>query len=340
MKKILRQKFEFQSISQFRNILMGIAITEVLFVHLFNWLHFPSAFVILSSKMVFTQGFLLLSGIGLYYSYVKNSDTVGFYCRRIKRMWLPYMLMALPFVLIFMFLRDDITIIKAIGWITSIGYFFPGETQYCNMWYIAVSLLYYALFPLMFHFIFSNKNGIWFRYALLIIVSISITIAIYLYMPTYYHLVSIGLPKQTMFIVGIGIGYLCYRKMKVNLMVLIVTTLSLYLLFYSLRHSNVLYAQYASMTEKLFTIPIICLVLFKIKPYVSYLFNCLQWMGKYTLEIYVLHLMIKHLLFLLDVNGILMAFVSIISSIILAPYVNRITNNLTTRTMQLLGVRI
>ena len=63
-------------------------------------------------------------------------------------------------------------------------------------------------------------------------------------------------------------------------------------------------------------------------------------MGKYTLEIYVLHLMIKHLLFLLDVNGILMAFVSIISSIILAPYVNRITNNLTTRTMQLLGVRI
>ena len=158
--------------------------------------------------------------------------------------------------------------------------------------------------------------------------------------PTYYHLVSIGLPKQTMFIVGIGIGYLCYRKMKVNLMVLIVTTLSLYLLFYSLRHSNVLYAQYASMTEKLFTIPIICLVLFKIKPYVSYLFNCLQWMGKYTLEIYVLHLMIKHLLFLLDVNGILMAFVSIISSIILAPYVNRITNNLTTRTMQLLGVRI
>lgn len=68
-------------------------------------------------------------------------------------------------------------------------------------------------------------------------------------MPTYYHLVSIGLPKQTMFIVGIGIGYLCYRKMKVNLMVLIVTTLSLYLLFYSLRHSNVLYAQYASMTE-------------------------------------------------------------------------------------------
>ena len=90
---------------------MGIAITEVLFAHLFNWLHFPSAFVILSSKMVFTQGFLLLSGIGLYYSYVKKSDTVGFYCRRIKRMWLPYMLMALPFVLIFMFLRDDITII-------------------------------------------------------------------------------------------------------------------------------------------------------------------------------------------------------------------------------------
>ena len=101
-----------------------------------------------------------------------------------------------------------------------------------------------------------------------------------------------------------------------------------------------LYAQYASMTEKLFTIPIICLVLFKIKPYASHLFNCLQWMGKYTLEIYVLHLMIKHLLFLLDVNGILMIFVSIISSIILAPYVNRITNNLTTRAMQLLGMRI
>lgn len=57
---------------------MGIAITEVLFAHLFNWLHFPSAFVILSSKMVFTQGFLLLSGIGLYYSYVKNQTLLVF----------------------------------------------------------------------------------------------------------------------------------------------------------------------------------------------------------------------------------------------------------------------
>lgn len=319
---------------------MGIAITEVLFQHSFNWLHFPSVFVILSSKMVFTQGFLLLSGIGLYYSYMKNSDAINFYFRRIKRMWLPYMLMALPFVLIFMFLQDDITIIKAIGWITSIGYFFPDETQYCNMWYIAISLLCYALFPLMFHFIFSNKNGMWFRYALLIAISASITIVVYLCVPAYYHLVSIGLPKQTMFVVGIGIGYLSYKKIKVNLMALVITTFLLYLLFYSLRHNNVLYAQYASMSEKLFTIPIICLVLFKIKPYVSYLFNCLQWMGKYTLEIYVLHLMIKHLLFLLDVNGILMVFVSIISSIILAPYVNRITTNLTNRTMQLLGVRI
>ena len=243
-------------------------------------------------------------------------------------MWLPYMLMAFPFVIIFMFLRDDITIIKAIGWITSIGYFFPGEAQYCNMWYIAISLLCYALFPLMFHFIFSNKNGIWLRYVLLIMVSASITIAVYLYMPTYYRLVSIGLPKHTMFIVGIGIGYLCYRKIKVNLMVLIVTTFLLYLLFYLLRHNNVLYAQYASMAEKLFTIPIICLVLFKIKPYASYLFNCLQWMGKYTLEIYVLHLMIKQFLLLLDCNKWVMTFIAIGVSLIIAPKVHNVSTNM------------
>lgn len=152
--------FDFQLISKYRDILMGIAITEVILAHFSNWLNAPGMIVKMFSTLVFTQGFLLLSGMGVYYSFSKNSNVLDFYMRRIKRMLLPYMIMAVPFVLFFFISDKDITIIKAIGWITSIGYFFPGESQYCNMWYISMSFVCYAIFPLIYHFIYNGGGNL------------------------------------------------------------------------------------------------------------------------------------------------------------------------------------
>ena len=61
-------------LSKYRNMLMGIAIFEVMLGHVVSWLEisYPNAilgFVIARMYYtVHTPGFLLLSGLGLYYS--------------------------------------------------------------------------------------------------------------------------------------------------------------------------------------------------------------------------------------------------------------------------------
>lgn len=325
--------FNFQSISKYREILMGIAILEVLTAHMFLWLNAPAFLVIISSQLVFvfTQGFLILSGLGLYYSYTKNNDNLSFYLRRIKRVWLPYMIMALPFVITIALLRDDLTPLKTIGWITAIGYFYPGSFQYCNMWYIAMSLLCYALFPIMYHFMFGkHKNAIG-RFFILFITYIIITILIYKYNYNYYSLVSVGLPKGCMFILGILIGYLCFKKVNINIIYLSGISFLLFLFFFYFRHYNSLITQYYCMAGKLFFIPVLCYLLTKINIEQTLIWKCLLWLGKYTLEIYVLHLMIKQLLYSLKFNMWIFTSISIILSLILAPIAHKYSTNITNK---------
>ena len=178
---------------------MGIAILEVLIAHSFDWLNFPNKFSHLASKMVFTQGFLLLSGLGLYYSYSKNQDIIRFYLRRIQRMWFPYMIKVL-----------------------------------------------------------------------------SITIPFFIIM-------------------------------------------------YLIKNENKFINEYYCIAEKLLLIPIICYIANKIKFEKFSIYKILSWFGKYTLKLYVLHLMIKQALTLSHLSFETIVPISIGSSILLCQPCSKIT---------------
>lgn len=321
-------KFNFNLISKYRTQLMGIAILEVLIAHSFAWLNFPEKFIHLSSKMVFTQGFLLLSGLGLYYSYSKNKSIINFYLRRIQRVWFPYMLMATPFVLLISHFREDITPIKIIGWITSIGYFFPGKTQYCNMWYIAMSLFCYSIFPLVYNFIFLNKKYIYLRSSLVIVLSIVIPMYLYIYHRDYYELVSLALPKGCMFFLGILIGYLSQKNYSIIFFKLLLVTCIFLLIMLYIKNINLFINNYYSIAEKLLLIPLICYIFYKIEIENLFINKFLSWFGKYTLELYVLHLMIKQILTLLDFTPGLIVSLSIGISILLCRPCNKTINKI------------
>ena len=149
----------FSLMSRYRSELMGIAILGVLvghFISLTGISHdiiWVKLFGILP-RLVFTQGFLLLSGLGLYYSYYHNGDIWLFYKRRIRRLVIPFFLLSVCYFIYTDFIADFRPVLF-LGHVSSIAYWFVGN--YCGMWYIAISIVMYALFPFMYKLLFDSK---------------------------------------------------------------------------------------------------------------------------------------------------------------------------------------
>ncbi len=75
----MNRMFALEDISKYRQELMGIGIVGVLLSHLvtvggFDTNYMLVKFLLLFKQLVYTQGFLFLSGFGLYFSLSKNSD--------------------------------------------------------------------------------------------------------------------------------------------------------------------------------------------------------------------------------------------------------------------------
>ena len=151
--------YRFSLLSNYRSALMGIAILGVMFAHAVSWTNNPCHIGIVLNpfaRLVFTEGFLFLSGFGLFYSFQKQSNIKLFYERRVTRLLIPFMVIALPYYLIFLFSGKH-TLWEFVLNETALYYFIYGNN---GMWYISISILLYCLFPFMYKFIsivFSNK---------------------------------------------------------------------------------------------------------------------------------------------------------------------------------------
>lgn len=147
--------FQISTISKYRAELMGVAMIGVMCGHLMNHTFQPSllGFVV---RMVHTPGFLLLSGMGLYYSFNKNSNLSEFYYKRFYRLLLPYFVISSIFFGIFLSF-GHISILNYIGYVSTLAYWYEGN--FYAMWYISVTVLLYALFPLIYKCIIPPPQG-------------------------------------------------------------------------------------------------------------------------------------------------------------------------------------
>ena len=93
--------YDYTLISKYRDILMGVGILGVMLSHYFRWSGMDGGVVTLALKpfigLVYTEGFLFLSGFGLYYSFTRNADKRVFWLKRVNRLMIPFALMYLPF---------------------------------------------------------------------------------------------------------------------------------------------------------------------------------------------------------------------------------------------------
>lgn len=202
-------KCNFTIFSKYRGELMGIAILGVCLLHAFKWAGIGDSLIAHAvgplARIAFTDGFLFLSGFGLYYSFRKNGDLRKFYIKRINRVLLPYMIMGLPFFLLGL-ITGDISVSAFLLKLTSLYFWFWGND---GMWYISVSLALYFIFPVVYKLLFVQQKELIVvaRTLLIIATCVFVCFALYYFAPHYYNMLQIGITKAPMFFIGMLVGW-------------------------------------------------------------------------------------------------------------------------------------
>ena len=160
-------RFSLNLISQYRNELFGIAIISIMFFH-FAQIHVDFYGNGHTIGFVFTRRFykyigsagvemfVLLSGMGLYYSFSGNGDIVRFYKRRYKRILIPYAIIGGIYWLYSDIIMTDKGIVR---WMQDFFYITFIREGVNNFWFILFIGCMYLIFPLLYKGFFGNGSG-------------------------------------------------------------------------------------------------------------------------------------------------------------------------------------
>lgn len=323
-------------ISKYRQTLMGIAMVGVMFSH---WYGFQSintgVFFLLSSflvKLVFTEGLLFLSGFGLYYSFSNNSNIKSFYVKRVHRLFIPFLVLSIPLYTFFLIYKDNYSFVIYIEQLTTVYFWIKGN--YGGMWYVAVSLFLYLLLPFAYRYLFYKYELLPIvRRALLLIVGVYvINVILDILFPDYFEKIAIGSTKIPIFFLGVLFGY-CVKNKLLSSKIYALLVLSFFVIYLGLsffKEDNQWISRLCGTTQKLFFMPLICLLfnLLHRSCVVRYIIKIFDWFGKYSLELYILHLHFYMFLsqgFLSDNISIqLQATIPMVVAVVLCVPVNRL----------------
>ena len=207
---------DLSNLSKYRSHIMGMATifitlchTSLVFSESLKYVQYAYAVFVVNIMQFGVDIFLLLSGLGCYFSYAKQTEYYRFEKKRLLRLLTPYIIVIIP-VIIFDVTLNDINPLLAIYQESLISFFISGHL---NLWFIGAILLLYIFFPLVFNLV--NKDS-------RIVLSIcAIFIAIVLLpfwnkLPLQIPLIrEIFLCRIPVFIIGAYIGKLLFTKKNI-----------------------------------------------------------------------------------------------------------------------------
>lgn len=299
MKKAKEKTFEL--FSKYRTLLMGVATLSIFFFHftedcqIYN--HGFDGFVKFYNTYIGSGGvdiFLMLSGLGLYYSWKKNPNYKEFIKKRLVRILLTYFLIATPAIII----RDIILLDRT--WINVISdLFFVSLLKNGNRWhwYIFFISACYIIFPWLYDLIESKKKNISIEETLIQVVT-SVTVlalVLYYFANRYFGNLNIMFLRIPIFIFGIYLGKLAYNKEKITNKWIFFVLLTIAML--PLRQFNkILLIRYILgmvCVSLVFIIVQIFESLEKREITLNPVRKFIEFFGKYSLELYLTHVTIR-----------------------------------------------
>lgn len=289
---------KWKLLSTYRNEIMGVAIIYIVLFHyyeIFNDLNIPYYSIQNIVNILGTNGnigveiFLILSGLGCFFSFYKKPDKKIFYKKRCLRVLVPYTLIGLPYWIMYSLVFHEGTALDVFLNFTGISFFI---NQTATFWYIPFIMIMYFVFPIFYHYIGSKDS--FRRFLFLEVGFITCTFILSIIVPNFSNDISIMTTRIVSFISGMFIG-VCIKKDKtIPIVIYTVCSISLVLFFFDIEYSSYLIYRYVSFIQAMGIIFIVvtllpCLLLRWGKSF-------LALVGKYSLEIYLLHIAFRRIM--------------------------------------------
>ena len=210
--------FAYEMFSKYRGAIMGIQILLIVFFHFtedckeYNVRY--SGIVYWFYNYVKSSGvdiFLLVSGLGLYYSWKKRAELKSFYQRRFVKILIPYFLVAVPAWIWLDLIEEHNGLVQMFSDLFFLT-FFVGENKW--FWYILLCGFCYLIFPYIFDVIekVRDHTEAKMRVLVLCLTATIVTMMLQLYAKDLYMNISIATKRVPAFIIGVYIGKLAWEK--------------------------------------------------------------------------------------------------------------------------------
>lgn len=235
-------EFNLNRLSIDKPTLMGVATVLILCCHAPHWCNeLPD--VISKSLMMGYVGvdiFLLISGIGMFYSWTANYNPnsnyklLKWYLRRYKRLLIPYLIISIPIYATLCYL-DGNSWIYLFENVSTISYW----KYHLGAWYVAMLLPLYIFTPLLIKYLSGRYR--WTFFSILIVLCYLVALTQIDNTTTKYDFcknISFIIRRLPSFFLGISIASYVKEDRRISIYeILIITVLSLIatLLFYKLQ---------------------------------------------------------------------------------------------------------
>lgn len=153
--------------------------------------------------------FLFCSGVFLYFSFVRNSDSYAFMCKRMARLFWPVALIS-SLYWVYTCIIEKGSLMLFLSKFTLLDFWVSGDQQ---IWFVSAIFLFYAIYPYIFGFLFKAKfSNSFVRLLILLSIVMVATLSLSMIYPKYFKLVEIALTRLPVFIIGCYFGKLVYEK--------------------------------------------------------------------------------------------------------------------------------
>lgn len=307
----MQKRFSFSNLSKYRNALMGLQILLIVFfhytedcmnseIHCYRLIRYYFHYIRSSGVDIF----LLLSGMGLYFSWKKNPNFHAFIKKRLGRVLVPYCAVAIPGWLWRDVFFEGTGSIQFFKDVTFLSFFTDGQRWF---WYILMILVCYLIFPFLYSLVEDTKNYkcAILRIALLCLFTTVISVVLKVYFPEQFEKFSIALVRFPAFFVGCLMGKAVYEKREIPVWGVYAGLLSAGILAVGFRLVYVIIIQvyvqaFLNFALCLFVIMAAERIFVRGEGVLVQITNkvkqILEWLGGYSLELYLLHVFVRRVM--------------------------------------------
>lgn len=286
----------FGDISRYRSEIMGFAIIQIMILHFFqmyndhhsNLLSFIGEGFIGATASVGVEFFVIMSGVGLYYSLSANNSVGQFFKKRFSRVVIPYILWGSVIFSIYSLMRQ--------AWnfpLDFLYHFFFGSLLFEGLrtfWYVPFVLITYLLAPLVFKGISDKKPFA----ALLcwLAGTFAVTAILKHTVPSVYENIDVAIHRFPIFFLGMYFGRLAKENRPVTPLMYIPMVIGLILrllrILPSTRPHMSFMSQYYIISIFSFFALFVLIVFFRLIKE-CFVTKSLRSVGKYSYELYITH---------------------------------------------------